>query len=360
MRSLPTTRPTRSAQTACHFITALAALALLVPASPLAADDAVVRGNAAAELAETFPDPPRGYDTRLDVIQAIGAGAVPIVNIAPVTPDDVIIKQNIVYGMGGEHELKLDLYRPAEQNGVVPGLIFVHGGGWSGGAKKDYRFYGLHFARLGYVVVSIDYRLSGVAKYPAAVEDTKCAVRWMRANAEELGVDPNRIGIAGGSAGGHLSLMIGLSSGVPELEGTGGHADQSSRVQAVVDLYGPADLTTDFARENENAIKLLKRFLGSTLDENVPLYQQASPITYVDANDPPVLMLHGTIDEVVPVNQSDLLAAALEKAGVPYIYDRLPGWPHAMDIAKPVNDRCVWFMERFFAKYLEGPAPTEN
>lgn len=92
----------------------------------------------------------------------------------------------------------------------------------------------------------------------------------------------------------------------------------------------------------------------------MPLYQQASPITYVDANDPPVLMLHGTIDEVVPVNQSDLLAAALEKAGVPYIYDRLPGWPHAMDIAKPVNDRCVWFMERFFAKYLEGPAPSDD
>ncbi|MFG0331864.1 MAG: alpha/beta hydrolase fold domain-containing protein [Maioricimonas sp. JB049] len=319
-----------------------------------------MRGTAVAELAETFPEPPRGYNTRLDAIQAIGAGAVPIVNIFPVAPDDVTIKQNVVYGMGGEHELKLDLYRPARQDGVVPGLIFVHGGGWSGGAKKDYRFYGIHFAQQGYVVVSIDYRLSGVAKYPAAVEDTKCAVRWMRAHAADLGVDPDRIGIAGGSAGGHLALMVGLSSDVAELEGSGGHGDQSSRVQAVVDLYGPADLTTDFARENENAIKLLKRFLGSTLDEDTLLYQQASPITYVDADDPPILMLHGTIDEVVPVNQSDLLAAALEDAGVPYIYDRLPGWPHAMDIARPVNDRCVWFMERFFARYLGGPASADD
>ena len=148
-------------------------------------------------------------------------------------------------------------------------------------------------------------------------------------------------------------MMIGYTSGVASFEGHSGHPGVSSRVQAVVDLYGPADLTTDFARSQSEAGSVLKPFLGGTYEQQSTKYAEASPIRYVTADDPPTLILHGTVDRVVPINQSDLLAAKLHETGVPYIYDRLPGWPHAMDVANPVNERCVWFMQRFFDRYLK-------
>jgi acetyl esterase/lipase len=233
-------------------------------------------------------------------------------------------------------------------------LIFIHGGGWKGGKKDDYRVYGIHYAQRGYVVASVGYRLSGEALYPAAVNDVKCAVRWMRASAEKIDVDPNRLGVVGGSAGGHLSMMIGYSSDVPELDGDGGHAGVSSRVQAVVDIYGPVDLTTDFVRENEMAKALCKSFFGGLVDEQIDLYRQASPINHLTKDDPPTLILHGTIDDVVPIDQGDMLAAKLTELKIPYVYDRLPGWPHAMDASVPVNERARWFMDRFLDRYLKG------
>ena len=148
-------------------------------------------------------------------------------------------------------------------------------------------------------------------------------------------------------------MMVGYTSDVPELEGTGGHPGIGSHVQCVVNLYGPCDLTTDFVRQNEYANRVVKKFLGPSIDDDLMLYQQASPITHLDANDPPTLILHGTIDDVVPIDQGDALAEKLDQLEVPYLYDRLPGWPHAMDLAQPVNDRCVWLMERFFAAYLK-------
>ena len=125
----------------------------------------------------------------------------------------------------------------------VPAVLFLHGGAWKGGYRQIYHYYCTKFAEHGFVAATASYRFTGEAPFPAAVEDVKCAVRWLRANAEKRGIDPNKIGVAGGSAGGHLAMMIGYSSDVPELEGKGGHAETSSRVQAVVDLYGPTDLT---------------------------------------------------------------------------------------------------------------------
>lgn len=315
--------------------------------------DGPLSGNALSVLRETVPDPPGGFTLPQLAVVAVATGQVKPINLAAPVPDGVKVTSDIEYGNVGGRALMLDLYQPAASEQPAPGLVFIHGGAWAGGKKQDYRYYGLLFAQKGFVVASVSYRLAGEQTYPAAVEDCKCAVRWMRAKAGEIGVDPERLAAVGGSAGGHLSMMVGYSSDVPELEGTGGHAGVSSRLQCVVNLYGPCDLTTDFVRNNEYANRVVKNFLGRSIDDDLMLYQQASPITYLDAQDPPTLILHGTIDDVVPIDQGDELAAKLKELEVPYLYDRLPGWPHAMDLAQPVNDRCVWLMERFFAEYLK-------
>jgi len=315
--------------------------------------DGPLSGTALTVITDPLPEPPAGFTDPKHAVLAVTTGLVRPINIAAQAPDGVKVTTDVEYGNVGGRSLKLDLYQPTGAQSPVPGLIFIHGGAWAGGKKDDYRYYGLLFAQKGYVVASVEYRLAAEQLYPAAVEDCKCAVRWMRSKAAEIGVNPERIAAVGGSAGGHLSMMVGYCSDVPALEGSGGHEGVSSSVQCVVNLYGPCDLTTDFVRKNAYANRVVKNFLGKSIDEDLAVYQQASPITYVDAKDPPTLILHGTIDDVVPIDQGDELAAKLKELGVPYLYDRLPGWPHAMDIAQPVNDRCVWLMERFLAAYLK-------
>lgn len=313
----------------------------------------ITTGTVLKILGDNPPEPPAGFTTSEEAIEAVRGGEVKIIN-AFEPFDGVAFEKDIEYGRVGDRPLLLDVYSPAGLDKPVPAILFIHGGGWKGGNKADYRIYGIKFAQRGYVVASVSYRLSGEAKFPAALEDVKCAVRWVRANAERLHVNPDKIGIAGGSAGGHLSLMTGLTPGVAEFEGTGGHDGTSSAVQCVVNIYGPTDLTTPFAQNLSHEGGLLHQFLGKTFDEDAALYRKASPITYVTKDAPPILTLHGTVDDVVPIDQADLLAKKLRELDHPYIYDRLPGWPHTMDLAADVNDRSVWFMERFFAHYLKG------
>jgi acetyl esterase/lipase len=327
---------------------------VLLPAhrSPADGTTTVTTGTALDILAAPVPAAPSGYGSSAEVIAAMTSGRVKTVNLLQVTPVSVEVKKDISYGDAGNRPLLLDLYSPKGLDQSVPGLIFIHGGGWKHGKKEDYRLYGRTFAQKGYVVASVQYRLSGEARYPAAIHDVKAAVRWMRSQGESIGVDPDHIGVAGGSAGGHLAMMLGYTSDESKFDGNSGHTGVSSRVQAVVNIYGPTDLTTEFSRQRSSG-SLLQGFFGGTYDQKTSLYEQASPIRYVTPDDPPTLILHGTIDDVVPINQADLLAAKLNETGVPYIYDRLPGWPHTMDLAHPVNERCVWFMERFFDHYLE-------
>lgn len=324
---------------------------ILLLAVPPIDVQAAVSGTALKEFAEEPPSPPPGFKSREEVMESLKNGKIPIADIRAPTPEDIEVTSDVEYGRVGDRALLLDLYRPKEMAKSAPGLIFIHGGGWKGGKKEDYRYYANWFAHRGYVVACVSYRLLDEATYPAAVQDVKCAVRWMRANADKYHIDPNKIGVVGGSAGGHLALMIGYSSDDPDLEGNGGHKGISSRVQAVVDLYGPTDLTTDFALDK----KALLNFIGKPFAEAKELYRQASPIMHVSKDDPPTLILHGTIDQVVPIRQADLLSEKLRDVGVPFVYDRLDGWPHTMDLAKDVNERCRWFMEHFFARYLPLP-----
>lgn len=303
---------------------------------------------ARSAVAELPPAPP-GYASEEEIRSAFLAGKLKPIDITIAVPETVIVEKGIEYGKGGDVALKLDLYSPKNREKALPGVIFIHGGAWRGGSREMYHYYCTKFAEHGYVAATISYRLSGVAKFPAAVEDAKCAVRWLRANAEKYGVDPDRIGVAGGSAGGHLSMMVGYAPDMPDLEGKGGNADTSSRVQAVVNLYGPTDLTTDFARTKGVVIDFLD---GKTFDDAPELYRLASPITHVTEDDPPTLILHGSIDATVPIDQAVLLVDKLKETGVTFNYDRLEGWPHAMDIEENVNRYCLAKMLQFFGEHL--------
>ncbi|MEM7232497.1 MAG: alpha/beta hydrolase [Planctomycetota bacterium] len=304
-----------------------------------------------AEEAKIDP-PPKGFKSPAAVKLALIAGRVPLIDTRLETPKTVSVEKGIEYGKNAGRALNLDLYSPKETKEPRAGLVFIHGGAWRSGKRGDYHFYGVKFAEAGYVVATITYGLAPTHPFPAAIHDAKCAVRWMRKNAKKLGVDPTRLGVVGGSAGGHLALLVGYTADVKELEGNCGHAGVSSRVQAVVDIYGPTDLTTSFATGHSSVIDFLG---GKKIDEARPTYELASPITHLDAKDPPTLILHGTIDEVVPIAQADALAKKLKELKVPHEYDRLEGWPHAMDIAKSVNRRGRQLMLRFFSKHLAAP-----
>jgi len=294
---------------------------------------------------------PPGYSSTDEVKNAMLAGKFAfILPAAPVPlPEGIVEKKDVEYGnVGGKRPLLLDLYMPDKLDKPAPGLIFIHGGGWQGGNRTDYKYYTVRYAKRGYVVASISYRFAPEAPFPAAVQDAKCAVRWMRTNAATYHINPDKIAVIGGSAGGYLAMMIGYASDVPELEGDGGNNGVSSRVQAVVNLYGPFDMECAEARDAD----VVRKFIGKTYAEAPELYKLASPLAHLTKDDPPTLIFHGTIDDTVPVAQSDRLAAKLKELGIPYVYEKFEGWPHTMDIAIDVNKRCQWFMNRFFDQYL--------
>ncbi|HUT10990.1 MAG TPA: alpha/beta hydrolase [Thermoguttaceae bacterium] len=274
----------------------------------------------------------------------------------------VMEEENITYGKGGDRELKLDLARP-EGDGPFPALVFIHGGGWRGGQRSGYRGEIVEAAKRGYVAVTVSYRLTepdeqGKAKYPfpAQVHDVKCAVRWLRADAARYHVDPNRIGATGGSAGGHLSLMLGLTDAEANLEGDGGHAEQSSRVQAVVNYFGPTDMI-ELSRGSDGAAPIVASFLGGTPEDVRDRYLAASPTTYVSRDDPPILSLHGADDRLVPPDQARALDKKMAAAGASHTLILLEGQGHGFHGEASAQARTA--MYEFFNKHLKLPADLQ-
>lgn len=308
-----------------------------------------ITGPLASKLSGSPPALSIGGANAREIKAKIKSGEIVLAKRVTEGPAGVEALNDVEYSKGDKRPLLLDLFKPKDIKKPVPGLIFVHGGSWISGTRKIYGSYCRHFAAKGYVAATIEYRLSGEAPFPAAIQDVNCAIRWMRANAAKLGVDPNKIGLVGGSAGGHLVMLAAYAPNDPELEGTGGNNGVSSRVQAVVDIYGPNQLS---GRRSRAVVKFLG---GKTTEEAPELYAKASPITHLTKDAPPTLILHGTVDELVDISQSDNLAARLTELGVPYLYDRIEGWHHAMDIVKEVNAHCVWMMDQFFAQVLPLP-----
>lgn len=280
---------------------------------------------------------PRGFRSEGILKAAIAIRAVKLMDTEPAVPDEIEAKTDIVFKEVDSISLQLDIYRQKHLKEAAPVLIFIHGGGWSKGKRGDYLAYLLDYAQKGYVTVTVSYRLSGVANFPAAVEDVQNAVQWIREHASEYMINPEKIALIGGSAGGHLAMMAGYGDQMP-----------GGKVQALVNLYGPSDLTTEYARNRGECLK----FLGKSYQEDPGLYAAASPRTCISGDDPPTLIFHGTIDSLVPVSQSDSLQKWLDRAGVSIEYHRLKGWPHAMDLSRKVNHYCQYYMDAFFKQYL--------
>lgn len=226
--------------------------------------------------------------------------------------------RDVTYATVDGQSLKLDVYMPEKPTGPLPTLIFVHGGGWGAGDKNSWDKNEVRFKDLlyqGYIIVSINYRLTSHWQFPTQIEDCKGAIRFLRANAATYSIDPTRIGVLGTSAGGHLAALLGTSGDVKELEGNvGGNLDQSSRIQCVVDVTGATDLVA--CMESKLCVVTITRFLGGTPAEKPDLARAANPITYVTKDSPPFLIFHPEHDFAVPLNQSQLLLAALQAAGV--------------------------------------------
>ena len=268
---------------------------------------------------------------------------------APAIPPGVKYEKDIVSGKGGETELHLDIAYPEKAAKPLPCVVVIHGGGWRQGNFKQHVPQILDFAKRGFVSATIQYRLVPAARWPAQIEDVKCGVRYLRANADKYHIDPQRLGAVGFSAGAHLSMLLGTMDKQDGLEGSGGNPDQSSKVQAVVAWFGPTDLA---AKDFPAAVNgMLHDFLDGTPDEKPANFKAASPITYVDKSDAPTLIYHGTKDILVPYNQAFLMTDKLTAAGVPGRVEMILGGNHGWGGAE--LNRTVEGTAAFFSQYLK-------
>ncbi len=268
---------------------------------------------------------------------------------------DVQVEADVVYGEAGGQKLLLDIYRPpAPAARARPALLLVHGGGWRGGNKKDLRDAGMGFARQGYVCFSVSYRLvtDRGNRYPAQLDDVQRAVRWVRANAGKYGVDPERVGALGASAGGHLVALLGTcdtrDNTDPEL------ARYSSRVRCVVDLFGPTDLTVPFpGKAGGFAVqRLVEDLIGKPPAEATALTREASPLFHINKKTVPFLILHGTADPIVPVDQSERFHLALQKAGIESTFLKFEGEGHGFQ-QKQNTEEFIRETVKFLARHLK-------
>jgi len=286
--------------------------------------------------------------------------------IPQATLDGLSEKRNVTYASYGDRSLQMDVFRPKSAWGKLPAIVCIHGGGWKKGGRSSHEKMAQALAARGYVAATISYRLSGEAMFPAAIHDCKAAVRYLRANADELGVDSDHIGAMGLSAGGHLTALLAISGGVTELEGNGGNADFSSSVQAAIPMGVPADAMSEHVNEasaNPDRGQNWRMFLGGTQQEKLELYKLASADYHLDKDDPPCWFIAGSNDG--KNSRAEAYRKRLTELGIETGFTSLEGGPHAF------LGKQVWFDEMidvagaFFDKHLKGiqqptaPAPKD-
>ena len=283
---------------------------------------------------------------------------VALVAVAGRADDTPRVVADVEYARVGDLPLLLDVYLPRAGRGGAAGpplVVWVHGGAWRSGSRKDMPLGGL--VRQGYAVASVDYRLSPVARFPAQVHDIQAAVRFLRAKQGEFGYDATRVAVAGNSAGGHLAALVGVTNGHTELEGTvGEHRGEKSDVQAIISLYGMSNLTTILDQSTPHGLSVrvpaLQLLLGGQPGDVPELARLASPVFHVDATDPPLLLVHGDQDPQAPINQSHELEGRYEALKLPYRFVVLHGSKHGGNEFFDA-ERCE-LMAQFLAEQLGG------
>jgi acetyl esterase/lipase len=282
-----------------------------------------------------------------------------------ISMQNIRLEKDVVYAEVDGKQLKLDIAYPDNLLEPAPAIVDIPGGAWRSVRKSVED--AILYAKYGFIGVSITHRTSDIAIFPAAVHDCKTVIRWLRANANKYHINPDKIGVTGFSSGGHLAVLLGTSGGDKYLEGNGGYPEYSSRVQAVVDHFGP----TDFLRMNDVRLADFidhfapdspeSMFLGGPIRVRPELVRLANPITYIDPDDPPVLIGHGENDGMVIINQSELLYDALKKAGVQTEFIRVKNADHMYrpNPANAVVSPSVEEMNRktieWFKKWLGEP-----
>ena len=260
----------------------------------------------------------------------------------------VNIEDNIKIGTTGSRDLTGDLFCPPEGEANGSGIVIIHGGGWREGDKNQLRGYGILLAREGFTCLSASYRLSQEEIWPAQIQDVNCAIRYIRANSNKLKIDPNRIGVTGNSAGGHLSLMSALSDIDPSFEGEGGNNHVTSEVKAVCAIYPPAQIRK---YEDTDAIfDAYKALMGN--DASQEDFDKASPILQINNQFPPTMLIHGSTDSVVKLSDSTDLYTKLTNLNIPTELHIFSQEEHAFDSQKGYGRSVADLQNLFFKKYL--------
>lgn len=271
-----------------------------------------------------------------------------------------LVQRDITYSTIGDVPLKMDVYCCQDRNVPGPAVVYIHGGGWYSGDKA--RGAGQwdipELVAHGYLVASVNYRLAPRYKFPSQIEDVKCAIRFLRANADAYGIDPRRIGVFGDSAGGHLAALAGVTDSTSGFGVWGGYHEQSDRVQAVVDMCGPSDLTLIYQQNNSMHIE----HVFGTADPSSPIIRQASPITHISVDDPPFLILHGDQDDEVRLEQSEILYRRLRASGVQSTLMVVNNGGHGFEpvggVTSPTRKEITRHIVGFFDRQLKRPEPT--
>jgi acetyl esterase/lipase len=277
-------------------------------------------------------------------------------------PASVDALRGITYVRHGGRDLQLDLYLPKERAAkALPGIVFVHGGGWRTGVRANFAPMAIRMAERGYAAATVSYRLSPEAPYPAAIDDVKAALRWMRAHAGEYGIDPARIAVAGGSAGGQIASLVGVTNGVGRFDPDALPGAVSSAAQAIVNIDGLSDFTSEAARKYEDdpakQPSSAGAWLGGRYAEKEALWREASPTFYVTAATPPILFI-GSGQARFSVGREEMIVK-MQAAGVPSRVVLLPETPHSFWLFDPWLAPTVEATVRFLDEQMQGGArPT--
>lgn len=266
-----------------------------------------------------------------------------------VVPETVDFERDLEFANPDGQHLQLNLARPKNAAGRRPAVLCIHGGGFRAGSREGNNGLCLKLAQRGFVAATASYRLAPKYQFPAAVHDVKAAVRWLRANADKYQIDPQRIGVTGDSAGGHLAQFLGVTAGVAQFEGDEGNADQSSRVACVVNRYGPSNLLKSYDA-SVDAAEVLPLFLGGDRETARQRHVLASPLNWVTPAAAPTLLLHGTEDKYVAYEQAIWMRDRLQACGVEVELLTLTGAGHGFKGADAEQAEQALFA--FFAKHL--------